>query len=179
MTDHKPIGYSVKPPENYKKLKKRARRLILTYVALCILPFVLAYTLTRSAEVLLYMIIPVAVLCFVTVRITWTKTKPEYDYTVEAGDLTLAAVYGGRMRRELDVIVLSGAELIAPKNGVYDGRVRDFAPQKTVNGVFTDEQSNYFILYRDASDTPSIAHIYADEETVKVLRACCPKTYLR
>ena len=179
MTDHKPVGYSVKPPENYKALKGKRVRLIIFYVALYVIPMLITVFGFGKAELIAYLMMPLAALTFVAVRMTWPKTRPEYDYTLEGGVFTLAAIYGGRIRHTKLELDLADAYLIAPKNGVYDGRIKEFSPQKTVKGVFEDEQSNYFVLYKDENDTPSIAHIYADEEAVKIMRLVCAKTYIR
>ena len=179
MTEHKAVAYSVKPPENYRVLKARRVRLIALYAAIAVVPLALLIFLTLNAELLAYTVIPVGVFCFVAIRMTWPKTRPEYDYTVEAGVLSLAAVYGGRIRRSLAEIELSQALLIAPNNGSYENRVKDLAPERTVNAVFSEEQRNFFVVYRDENDVTAIAYIYATEDAQKVFHRACTKTYLR
>ena len=179
MTDHKPIGYSVKPPEKYGKTKKKKIKLIILYVAIFVLPSAAVMFLTLNPKLVAYTVLFSLAMSFIGFKLTWDKTNPEYDYTLEGGVFTLAVIYGGRTRRTRLEIDLADACLIAPKNGVYDGRIKEFSPQQTVTGVFEEEQSNYFILYRDENDTPSIAHIYADEEALKVMRLVCAKTYIR
>ena len=179
MIDHKPVGYSVKTPESFKKMRGKKVRYIILYALLFVFPIAAVLFMTLNAELVAYTAVFALAVSFFAFKLTWSKTKPEFDYTFEGGVFTLAVIYGGRTRRTLLELELADACLIAPKNGVYDGRVKDFAPEKTVQGAFDDAQSNYFVLYKDENDTPCIAYIYANEDAVKVMRQTCTKTYIR
>jgi len=162
--------YVVKPPQGYKKIKKRKISLIIFYCAFC----VIAVGGVLMTPILNRYIVPIAlvaaIVCFAIYRLTWPKTKPEYEYCIEIDTLKLAVIYGGRIRR---IIVRTGvkeAELIAPNNGMYQNKIKDFAPEKEYSGAFTDGQKNYFMLFRNENDVKSILYFSADAEQIKHFR---------
>ena len=57
MTDHKPIGYSVKPPEKYGKTKKKKIKLIILYVAIFVLPSAAVMFLTLNPKLVAYTVL--------------------------------------------------------------------------------------------------------------------------
>lgn len=178
MTEHKIIEYSIKPPGDYKKLVGRRGRLITLYSAM-VLGFLLIPIITLNAMLVPVVLIVGGAICYFAIWCTWPKTKPEYDYSMIGGVFTLAVIYGGRVRRQIIEIELSKAEFIGPLNGVYNGKLRDFGAEEEIRGTFTDEQANYFILYRDENEKRRVIYINAGEEAVKVMRRCNGRTVTR
>ncbi len=160
--------YIVKPPIGYKKTKKRKIGLIIFYVALFVLTVYSLYVINRGLIVPGVFITGVA--DFLIYYLTWPKTKPEYEYGIELDVFKLAIIYGGRVRRVIIKTEVKKAELIAPNNGMYENKIKDFAPEKEYSGAFTDEQKNYFMLFRDENDVKSILYFSADVEQIKHFR---------
>lgn len=169
------FDYILKPPAGYKKLKKRRTALVTLYVALALVgvgigAFTWQYGLFFPSLALF------GGIDAFTVVFTWKKTKPEYEYLIEAGEFSFSAVYGGRSRRTLLSLDLADAKIIAPTNGLYDSKIVDFAPQNTVYGVFTEEQINYFMLFPNRADEPTVFYFHAAEGLVRALRKYNAKT---
>ena len=169
------FDYVLKPPVGYKKLKNRRILLVVLYTAIALVgAFVGVLTWHYG---LLFPTVALAVgIDIFAVIFTWRKTKPEYEYLVEAGEFSFSAVYGGRTRRTLLTLDLADVMFIAPHNGLYASRLRDFAPKREINGVFTEDQKNYFMLFTDENDEPTVFYFHADAELVRVLRKYNAKT---
>jgi len=160
--------YVVKPPKGYSKIRKRKTGLIIFYIAFFIAAVALVFAVNKGFAVPGVFLIGVA--DFVIYYVTWQKTKPEYEYCIELDIFKLAIIYGGRSRRVTVKTELKKAELIAPNNGMYQNKIKDFAPEKEYSGVFTDEQKNYFMLFRNENDVKSILYFSADVEQIKHFR---------
>ena len=171
--------YVVKPPLGYKKTRDRKRNLIILYCFIgIIIPLAVFFV-----PILNRMIVPVFVLCVIAdiavFYFTWIKTKPEYEYSIELDEFRLSVIYGGRVRRTLVRTELKKAELIAPNNGAYESKLKDFAPEREYFGVFTEEQGNYFMLFRNENDERSVLYLSADAEQIKQFRRLNGRTVTR
>ncbi len=169
------FDYILKPPVGYEKLKKRRILLIVLYVGIALVGIGTGI-LTWHYGLFFPSLALAAGIDLLAIAFTWRKTKPEYEYLVEAGEFSFSAIYGGKTRRTILTLDLTDAELIAPANGLYDSKLRDFAPQNEIFGVFTDEQKNYFMLFRNENDEPTVFYFHADSELVRVLRKYNAKT---
>ena len=163
------FDYVVKPPVGYKKLKKRKIILIFVYTVIAIVG-VCAGLLTWQYGLLFPIVALTVGIDAVAVVFTWKKTRPEYEYLIEAGEFSFSAIYGGRARRTVLTLDLAAAIFIAPNNGTYETRLRDFSPKKEINGVFSEEQRNYFMLFNDENDEPTVFYFNADTELVRAIR---------
>ncbi len=161
--------YVVRPPEGYKKLRNLKIRLLVIYAAFVAVAVFLTLAFVPLPLWPVIAVVAAAVLA-VAVALTWYRTKSEYEYSVDDGVLTLSVIHSGRTRRTLLEFSLRDAELIAPTNGLYDGKLRDFAPDAAFWGVYTVEQANYFALFTDEDGTKTVLYLSADLDAVKKLR---------
>jgi len=171
--------YVVKPPIGYKKTRRRKIDLIILYIAIGILIPLAVFFIPAFNR----MIVPVFVLCVIAdvaaFYFTWPKTKPEYEYSIELDVFRLSVIYGGRVRRTLVRTEIRKAELIAPNNGAHENKIKDFAPEREYSGAFTDEQKNYFMLFRNENDERSVLYFSADAEQIKQFRRLNGRTVTR
>ncbi len=169
------FDYILKPPDGYKKLKKRRALLVVLYIVIALGGVGTAILTWQYGLFFPTVALAVGIDIFAIV-FTWKKTNPEYEYLIEAGEFSFSAIYGGRSRRTLLTLDLADVAFIAPSNGLYDSRLRDFAPKKEIFGVFTEEQKNYFMLFTDENDEPTAFYFHADAELVRALRKYNAKT---
>ncbi len=161
--------YVVKPPDGYKKLRNLKIRLLVFYFAFALAVIILTLFFVPP---IIWPVIAVAAVGILAaaVAFTWRLTKSEFEYSVDNGVLTVSMIYSGRTRRTVLEFSLRDAELIAPTNGLYDGKIRDFNPEATYWGVYTLEQANYFAIFTDEDDTKTVLYFNADLDTVKRFR---------
>ena len=171
------FDYILQPPDGYKKIKKRRVMLVAVYGFIAIGGAVGGFFLWPFGLFFPILALAAGIDVFAVV-FTWKKTKPEYEYLIEAGEFSFSAVYGGRSRRTILTLDLADAKIIAPDNGLYESKLRDFAPKKEIFGVFTDEQKNYFMLFNNENDEPTVFYFNADTELVQVLRKYNAKTVI-
>ncbi len=169
--------YIVKPPKDYKKLKRRKIRLAVFYCAFCVITFACVF-FTFLNRFLVPFLVVIAILTYFMIRFTWPKTKPVYEISIELGVLCVAVIYGGRMRRVILKTEVKDAELIAPTNGMYENKIKDFAPEKEYNAAFVDGQKNYFMLFVNENDQKSILYFDADVDQIGHFRRLNARTYV-
>ncbi len=160
--------YIVKPPEGYKKLRNLKIRLLILYTVFAVVAVFLTLALVPLPLWPVIAVVAAAVLAAAAV-FSWRFTKSEYEYSVDDGIMTLSKIYSGRTRKTLLEFSLRDAEMIAPTNGAYDGKLRDLDPESVYWGVYTAEQANYFVIFSD-DDSRTVLYFYADRETVKKIK---------
>ncbi len=161
--------YIVKPPKGYGRLRSLKIKLLIGYAAfLAVTVFLtLAFVPLPLWPV---MAVVIAGILGAVAAFSWRYTRSEYEYSVDDGVLTLSIIYSGRTRRTILEFPLRDAEIIAPTNGLYDGKIRDFDPEATYWGVYTVEQANYFAIFTDEDDTRTVFYLHADLDAAKKLR---------
>ena len=108
------FDYILKPPDGYKKLKKRRALLVVLYIVIALGGIGTAILTWQYGLFFPTVALAVGIDIFAIV-FTWKKTKPEYEYLIEAGEFSFSAIYGGRSRRTLltldlaDVAEVDGA----------------------------------------------------------------------
>ena len=157
--------YIVKPPKDYKKLKRRKIRLAVFYCAFCVITFACVFFTFLNRFLVPFMAV-IAILLYFIIRFTWPKTKPVYEISIELGVLRVAAIYGGRVRR----LIL--------KTGMYENKIKDFAPEKEYNAAFVDEQKNYFMLFVNENEEKSILYFNANVDQIGRFRRLNARTYI-
>ncbi len=169
--------YVVKPPAGDKRLRRLKVGLWIIY-ALCVaLPALLTY-LFIPVPIWPVMLIIIAALLTCTVAFTRPRTRPEYEYSLDDGILSISVIYAGRTRRPILELELRKAELIAPTDGVHDGKLKDFDPEVSYSAVFDADQANYFILFTDEDNSRAVLYLSADREAAKHFRRVNGRTVL-
>ena len=168
--------YVVKPPRGFKKIKSLKIKLIIIYCAFCAVALGAVFFSSKLNALAAPAAVLTGIFCFVIYYLTWPKTKPEYEYSIELGRLRLSAIYGGRIRRIIVKTELREAELIAPNNGMYENKIKDFAPEREYSGTFSDGQKNYFMLFRNERDEKSVLYFWADVEKISQFKRYNGKT---
>ncbi len=169
MTEMEHFEYIVKPPEGYTRLRNLKIRLLIFYIAFAAAVVVLALLFVPA---IIWPIIAAAAVGLLAafVFFTWRLTRSEYEYSVDDGILTLSEINSRSWRKTLLELSLRDAELIAPTNGLYDAKLRDFNPEVSYSGVYTAEQANYFVLFTDEDNCRAVLYIFADTDAAKKFR---------
>ena len=171
------FDYILKPPVGYKKLKNRRTVLAFVYAVIALIGGGSAFLCWKYGFLFPVLALTVGIDAAL-IFLTWKKTRPEYEYLIEAGEFSFAIVYSGKTRHTVLNVDLADVQFICPSNGLYDSKLRDFAPEKEISGVFTEEQKNYFMLFLNEADEPTVFYFHADAELVRAIRKHNPKTVL-
>lgn len=126
----------------------------------------------------LALVILLPFLLFAIVKLTWRFTCVEYEYAIEAGELTVAAIYGGSTRRVKCRVYLPEATLIAP----YDAAREQMLATGDISRVkcFANEgsESAYVCVYPDRKHGKKYALIFeTNAEAQRILRLCNPVAF--
>lgn len=160
--NHAEHTVSVQPTVKTKLIKTA---LVFGAVGIFVLLFVVLSVLGMQ-----FILLPSAVMVIVlevfAVWFFWKYTSTDYDYSISAGDLSMAVVYGGRTRKELFKTKISSAELIADYGGVPSPDER--RAEKVYNCLSeADAQNAVYMLFKDESGKKCIVYF---ETTAKVLK---------
>lgn len=117
-----------------------------------------------------------AVIC--AVAFTWHKTRPEIEYSVDDGVLTVANIYAGRIRKTILETPLRDAALIAPMSEAFEERLREFDAETSYVGVFDNGQANYFMLFTDEDERRAVLYLHADADAAKRFKRINARTVL-
>lgn len=117
-------------------------------------------------------------LLFAIFKLTWRFTCVEYEYAIEAGELVVAAIYGGATRRVKCRVYLPEATLIAP----YDGTREQMLAKNDISDVKrfanADSEDAYVCVYPDAKHGKKCALIFeTNAEAQRILRLCNPVAF--
>ncbi len=126
----------------------------------------------------LALVILLPFLLFAIVKLTWRFVCVEYEYAIEAGELTVAAIYGGATRRVKCRVQLTEATLIAP----YDGARKQMLTNGDISQVKRfaneDSESAYVCVYPDNKRGEKRALIFeTNAEAQRILRLCNPVAF--
>lgn len=146
-----------------------------------------AYLLLWTAVIVLtpaiHALIPLAAIAlstlFTLVFFSWRRTKPVYEYDIAAGILTVAVIYAGRSRRKLLETEIKDALLIAPDDGSYAGKLKDYSPEKEYRAVFAPSEQNYFMLFENGDGQKAVLYFFGDPALVRFLRRHNGRTVCR
>lgn len=174
MNDYKNFTEYVVRPEDTAKTKLLRVFLICAYTIFsAVYLFVFWAILEGIALVLL-----LPFLLFAIYKLTWRFTRVEYEYAIEAGELTVAAIYGGATRRVKCRVYLPEATLIVP----YDSTREQMLAKNDISEVKRfaneDSESAYVCVYPDAKHGKKCALIFeTNAEAQRILRLCNPVAF--
>ena len=115
---------------------------------------------------------------FAIIRVSWRYTSVEYEYTIEAGELAVAAIYSGAARRTRIRMQVPEMTVIAPYNE-QSARWTE-APDIVGTMIFADPDSPdaYLCVAPDPSKGKKRAVVIeTNEEKRRILRLCNPAAF--
>lgn len=177
MNDYKNFcEYSVCPEKTGKLILARVL-LMIFYVA-----FTLAYLWIFALNFKAFaIVILLPFIMYAIIKLTWRLTVVEYDFAIEAGELTVAKIYAGSARRVKARAYVPDMTLIAPKSKDSERvlsasdivSVKDFSAQR-------DSETAFVCVYPDRSGGKKRALVIeTNEEMQRVLRLCNPSAFVR
>lgn len=119
-------------------------------------------------------------LLFAIVKLTWRFTRAEYEFLIEAGELTVAVIYGGATRRVKCRVPLPEATLIAP----YDDERAKMFERGDIESVkrFTESDGSdntYICIYPEKKGSKKSALIFdTTTEAQRIMRICNPHAFV-
>ncbi len=93
LNDYRNFCEFVKKPEK-PRIKLRIA-LVLGYTLITLAYVVFFYIMLRQWQLLILL----PFIMYAVIALTWKFTEPEYEYSIEAGTLTVSIIYGGKTRR--------------------------------------------------------------------------------
>lgn len=177
MNDYKNFcEYAYAPEAGGKGVATRI--ILLTGYTLFTLIYFVIFGLILPSTALLIML-PFIVIAII--RITWKYVNKEYEILIEAGEMTVAVIYGGVKRRTKKRVYIPEMTLIARytkeraamiKNGRID-EVADFSAS-------SDSEDSFICVYPDTKRGKKHAVIIeTNDEMRRVLHLCNPTAFER
>lgn len=108
---------------------------------------------------------------YAVIVLTWRYTKPEYEYSVEAGALTISVIYGGRTRR----VRFTGDLTSATRISTYDERV---GSARDILGVkdFSAGGEVWCGVFPDGNSGKKLVIVFSvNDEMKRALKICNPQ----
>ncbi len=176
MSDYKNFcEYSVCPAKTGKLILARVL-LMIFYVAFTLV-YLWVFALNFRAFAIA-MLLPF--IMYAIIKLTWRLTVVEYDFAIEAGELTVAKIYAGSARRVKARAYIPDMTLIAPKN--KDSQrvlsasdivsVKDFSAHE-------DSETAFVCVYPDRAGKKLALIIETNEEMRRILHLCNPSAFVR
>lgn len=127
----------------------------------------------------LALLIMLPFLMYAIVKVTWRFTSVEYEYAIEAGELTVSVIYSGTSRRVKCRAYLPEATLIAP----YDRDSKLMLEKRDISDVkcyiaAEDSDSAYVCVCPDKKRGRNCAVIFeTNTEMQRIMRICNPTAF--
>ena len=118
---------------------------------------------------------------YAAIRITWKYTVVEYEYSIEAGELRVAAIYNGSARRTKLRTSIPEMTLISPYTAESSVALNkgDIAEVKNY-AASGDGESAYLCIYPDKKRGKKCAVIIeTTPEAERILRFCNPTAFVK
>ncbi len=177
MNDYKNFCEHSVCPEPTGKLRLTQTLLIVLYTV-----FTLAYLWILGLNFKAWaLIVLLPFLLYAMIKMTWRYTVVEYDFAIEAGELTVAHIYAGSSRRLKARVYVPEMTLIAPYNRDSQRMlsapdivsVKDFSIKK-------GSETAWVCIYPDRAGGKKRAIIVeTNEEMQRILRLCNPSAVVR
>lgn len=177
MNDYKNFCEYSFIPENNSKQK-------IVKIALCCLYTVFAFVYLFIFGVILKslaLIILLPFLVFALVKVTWKYVNKEYEILVEAGEMTVAVIYGASKRRTKKRIYIPDMTLIEKYNERHDAMINSGKISDVESYIISPESSWLWIcVYPDVKRGKKHAVIIdTNEELIRILRLCNPVAFVK
>lgn len=176
MNDYKNFcEYSVRPEPTGKLMLTKA--LLILFYTVFTLVYLWILGLNFKAWALIIML---PFLLYAIIKITWRFTMVEYDFAIEAGELTVASIYAGSSRRLKARVYVPEMTLITP----YLGNERALSAHDIVSvkdfSVKKGSETAWICVYPDrAGGRKRALIIETNDEMQRILRLCNPSAVVR
>lgn len=171
MNDYKNFCEYVIRPEQGSKIKFTKALLLIFYTLFCAAYIFLFWVLLGLWTLLILL----PFLFFAIYKLTWRFVNVEYDVALEAGELTVAAVYGGASRRVKCRAYVLDMTLAAPYS--YGARALEASDICEVRG-FTSSghgEDTWVFVYPDKKRGKKHALVLdTTPELIRAMRICNP-----
>ena len=165
MNDYRNFCEFAKKPDDSAKVRTLRIALMSVYTVVTLAYIVFFYIILRQWQLLLLL----PFIMYALIALTWRFTKPEYEYSIEAGELTVAVIYGGRSRRVKCTADLTKATRVSEfQPGLANSRdvseVKDFSAGGEVWCVFMP----------DDNGKKRLIVISVNDEMKRIMKLCNP-----
>ena len=171
MNDYKNFcEYVVKPEPDAKN--KLCRVLIMTALSVFTAAYILLFWVNFKSWALLILL---PFILYAMFRLTWRFVDYEYEYAIEAGELTVAKIYGGVSRRTKFRAEIADMTLIAPVE-----TEKGLSERRDIESVkdFSTEESAYVCIVSEPKTSKKRAVIIdTNEELLRILRLGNPTAF--
>lgn len=166
MNDYRNFCEFVKRPDDSARLRTLRAVLMTIYTVITLAYIVFFYFMLRQWQLLLLL----PFIMYALIALTWRFTKPEYEYSIEAGTLTIAIIYGGKSRRVRCSLDLTKATRISEfKPGLVNSRdvvsAKDYSAGGEVWCVFMPD--------RDSGKKQAVI-FSVNDEMKRIMKLCNP-----
>ncbi len=177
MNDYKNFCEYSYVPESGARLKVAQIGLVCLYTAFTLLYLIIFWGLFRA----LALVIMLPFILLAIIKVTWKYTDKEYEILVEAGEMTVAAIYGGVTRRVKKRIYIPEMTLIAKYTESRVAMVKGGGVSEVSNyGGSTDGENSFVCVYPDTKQGKKCAVIIdTNDELRRILRLCNPAAFQR
>lgn len=177
MNDYKNFcEYTVHPVLSGKLILIRV--LLLTFYTLFTLVYLWIFGLNLRALALLIML---PFIMYAIIKLTWRRTDIQYEFLIEAGELSVAKIYGNAVRRQKVRVNIPDMTLIAPYTRERAGilNASNIAGVKNFSAC-PDSDDAWICVYPDRErGKKRVLIIETDDEMRRVLRLCNPSAVVR
>ena len=174
MNDYKNFCEYVVRPQTTPGMKA-AKALLLTGYTVFTLLYLWIFGLNLRSWAMLILL---PFILFAIIRVTWRYTAVEYEFAIEAGELTVSAIYSGSARRTRIRASVPDMTVIAPYNE-QSARWTE-APDIIETKIFADADSAeaYLCVSPDKEKGKKRAVVIeTNEEMRRILRLCNPAAF--
>ena len=177
MNDYKNFcEYSTRPEITGKTVLIKALLLIL-YTLFCLV-YLWIFGLNFRAWALIIML---PFIMYAIIKITWRRTDVQYEFLIEAGELSIAKIYGNSSRRVKAKAYIPEMTLIAPYAGEGERALsaRDIVSVKNY-AASKNSEGAWVCVYPDRDKGKKHALIIeTNEEMRRILHLCNPSATVR
>ena len=156
------------------KYKMQRMLMLLGYVGVfaAILGIVaLINSLTKLGIIALPMFALAPMAAVILYNLTWPLVSIEYSFTVDASELKIETVYGGRRKKNLFSCKVKDLSLIAPYDDKYKAEADAFGADNRVEAVPNMACYDlYFALHTDEKGKKTIVFFQATAQSLKALK---------
>lgn len=131
----------------------------------------LVNSLTKLGIIALPMFALAPMAAVILYNLTWPLVSIEYSFTVDASELVVETVYGGRRKKKLFTSKVRDLSLIAPYDDEYKAEADAFGADRRIEAVPNMECYDlYFALHTDENGKKTIIFFQATAQSLKALK---------
>lgn len=161
-----PYEYTVSEKKNTALVFKK-----ISLIALYVFWVVGLLLLGAQIKLILPLLALIPVTLWMLVFFTWRLTQVEYEYSLFAGEMTIARVLGGRSRKTLAKIKLRELCDVYPcRDGANADRIDAFAADRVIFAASSSQSPTLCVtMWKDENDQKSILFFDCNEKAAKIL----------